>query len=139
MGVAGAGSYPRPQGSPPGALPSRPAPATHSGGGNGATYRRSSSPAGVPPRRAKGMIAVVVSTRKIVVASLLFALVSAGSTRLFAQTAEPLRLHPSNPHYFLFRGKPTVLITSGEHYGSVLNEEFDYRKYLAALAADGMN
>jgi hypothetical protein len=85
------------------------------------------------------MIAVVVSTRKIAIASLLFALVSAGSARLFAQTGEPLRLHPSNPHYFLFRGKPTVLITSGEHYGSVVNGEFDYRKYLAALAADGMN
>ncbi|MGH9962563.1 MAG: hypothetical protein ACREBC_36525, partial [Pyrinomonadaceae bacterium] len=25
--------------------------------------------------------------------------------------AEPLKLHPENPHYFLFRGKPTVLIT----------------------------
>ena len=29
----------------------------------------------------------------------------------------PIRLHPENPHYFLFRGRPTVLITSGEHYG----------------------
>ena len=53
--------------------------------------------------------------------------------------AEPLRLHPENPHYFLFRGRPTVLITSGEHYGAVLNADFDYRKYLDALAADGLN
>src|SRR5947208_3574989 len=35
--------------------------------------------------------------------------------------AEPLALHPDNPHYFLFRGKPAVLVTSGEHYGAVLN------------------
>lgn len=52
---------------------------------------------------------------------------------------EPIRLHPQNPHLFLFRGKTTVLITSGEHYGAVLNRDFDYRKYLATLAADGLN
>jgi hypothetical protein len=51
----------------------------------------------------------------------------------------PLSLHPDNPHYFLFRGKPTVLITSGEHYGAVLNLDFDYRKYLDTLAKDGLN
>ena len=45
----------------------------------------------------------------------------------------PLALHPDNPHYFLFRGKPTVLITSGEHYGAVLNLDFDYLRYLDAL------
>src|SRR2546428_14187305 len=50
-----------------------------------------------------------------------------------------LRLHPRNPHYFLFRGKPAVLITSGEHYGAVLNLDFDYVKYLDTLAKDGMN
>ena len=25
----------------------------------------------------------------------------------------PLALHPDNPHYFLWRGTPTILITSG--------------------------
>ncbi len=53
--------------------------------------------------------------------------------------AEPIRLHPDNPHYFLFRGKPTVLVTSGEHYGAVINLDFDYKKYLAALEAAGLN
>ena len=53
-------------------------------------------------------------------------------------TAAPLALHPENRHYFLFRGSP-VLITSGEHYGAVLNLDFDYRKYLDTLAADGLN
>jgi hypothetical protein len=37
-----------------------------------------------------------------------------------------LQLHPENPHYFLWRGHPTVLITSGDHYGAVLNLDFDY-------------
>jgi hypothetical protein len=53
--------------------------------------------------------------------------------------AELLALHPDNPHYLLFRGKPALLVTSGEHYGAVLNLDFDYKKYLATLTADGMN
>lgn len=53
--------------------------------------------------------------------------------------SEPLRLHPDNPHYFLFRGKPTILITSGEHYGAVLNLDFDYGPYLRELQAKGLN
>jgi hypothetical protein len=53
--------------------------------------------------------------------------------------AEPLRLHPQNPHYFLFRGKPAVLVTSGEHYGAVLNRDFKYEVYLDTLARDGLN
>src|SRR5688572_24546706 len=53
--------------------------------------------------------------------------------------AEPLSLHPENPHYFQYRGKPTIIITSAEHYGAVLNLDFDYKKYLRTLAADGMN
>jgi hypothetical protein len=57
------------------------------------------------------------------------------------QTAklQPIRLHPENPHYFLFRGKAVALITSGEHYGGVLNKDFDYHRYLDSLKADGLN
>lgn len=51
----------------------------------------------------------------------------------------PIRLDPANPHYFLFRQKPTVLITSGEHYGAVMNTGFDYHAYLKVLQADGLN
>jgi hypothetical protein len=50
-----------------------------------------------------------------------------------------LSLHSTNPHYFLFRGKPTVLITSGEHYAAVLNPDFDYGKYLDTLHSEGFN
>jgi len=56
-----------------------------------------------------------------------------------ATAAEALKLHPDNPHYFLFRGQPTILITSGEHYGAVLNLDFDYVKYLDTLAKDQLN
>ena len=44
-----------------------------------------------------------------------------------------------HPRYFLFRGRPTVVITSGEHYGAVLNLDFDYRRYFCTLKADGLN
>ena len=51
----------------------------------------------------------------------------------------PIQLHPQNPHYFLWRGKPAILISSGEHYGAVINLDFDYRKYLETLARDHLN
>ena len=51
----------------------------------------------------------------------------------------PLALHPQNPHYFLFRGRPTVLVTSGEHYGAVLNRDFDFAVYLDQLQRRHLN
>jgi len=51
----------------------------------------------------------------------------------------PISVHPGNPHYFLFRDKPTVLIGSTEHYGAAMNLDFDYVKYLDELAACGLN
>lgn len=56
-----------------------------------------------------------------------------------AASAEPLKQHPDNPRYLWFRGKPTVLITSGEHYGAVLNGDFDYVPYLDELKARDLN
>lgn len=50
-----------------------------------------------------------------------------------------LRLSPVNPHYFFYKGKTTVLIGSGEHYGSVINSGFDYKTYLQTIAKDGLN
>ncbi len=52
---------------------------------------------------------------------------------------EPIQLHPDNPHYLLWRGRPTVLITSGEHYGAVMNAPFDYVAYLNELQSAGLN
>jgi hypothetical protein len=56
-----------------------------------------------------------------------------------SKSPAPISLHPENPHYFLFRGKPTILIGSTEHYGAVLNLDFDYIAYLDELAAADLN
>ena len=56
-----------------------------------------------------------------------------------ALAAEPIHLHSQNPHYFEFRGKPTILVTSGEHYGAVLNLDFDMPPYLDELKSRGFN
>ncbi len=60
-------------------------------------------------------------------------------SRSAAAAEMPLALHPDNPRYFLFRGKPAILITSGEHYGAVLNRDFDYVPYLNELQARKFN
>jgi hypothetical protein len=52
---------------------------------------------------------------------------------------EPIALAPKNGHYFVWNGRPTILVTSGEHYGAVLNLDFDFDRYMAVLAADGLN
>ncbi len=57
---------------------------------------------------------------------------------LFAQSGE-LQLHPKNPHYFLYRHQPAILVGSGEHYGAVVDLDFDHKTYLQALAKDSLN
>jgi hypothetical protein len=52
---------------------------------------------------------------------------------------EPIKVHPDNPHYYLFNGQPTVLITSAEHYGAVVNKAFDYVTYFDTLHSHGLN
>jgi len=56
-----------------------------------------------------------------------------------AAAAEPLHAHPTNPRLAVFRGRPTLLVGSTEHYGAVLNPDFDYRRYLDTVAAAGLN
>jgi hypothetical protein len=58
---------------------------------------------------------------------------------LRGHAAQPIQLHPDNPHYFLWRGEPTILITSGEHYGAVMNLDFDYARYLDELKTHRFN
>lgn len=65
-------------------------------------------------------------------------LIGFGATAGLAADA-PISLHPENGHYFLWGNRPTILVTSGEHYGSVLNLEFDYRRYLDELKRHGLN
>ncbi len=86
----------------------------------------------------------MVTPRRSLTTPLLLAAALLGlATPLAAQTRDPkmpaLRLHTENPRIFEFKGKPTVLVTSGEHYGAVLNLDFDYRVYLDELAAKGLN
>jgi hypothetical protein len=51
---------------------------------------------------------------------------------------EPIRVYAKNPRYFEWNGKVVCLVTSAEHYGAVINLDFDYEKYLDTLKADGM-
>ncbi len=51
---------------------------------------------------------------------------------------EAIRIHPENPHYFLFRGKPIFLLSATEHYGSVMNRPFDFIRYLNDAAEHKM-
>jgi hypothetical protein len=53
--------------------------------------------------------------------------------------AGTLRLCPGNPKYLEYRGKPLILITSAEHYGAVVNRDFDGIAYLDDLADEGFN
>ena len=79
--------------------------------------------------------------QSVLIALVLVAVASPHFTRQTSNpgTPSPIALHPGNPHYVVWRGRPTILITSGEHYGAVMNLDFDYRKYLDTLSADGLN
>ena len=52
---------------------------------------------------------------------------------------EPLKLHPNNGRYFMFRGQRTVLIGSSEHYGAVINAGFNYITYLNEIQNKNLN
>lgn len=56
-----------------------------------------------------------------------------------AQKKSFLKLNPANNHYFLFNGRPEILIGSTEHYGAVMNLDFNYSKYLDEIASSGLN
>ena len=48
-------------------------------------------------------------------------------------------VHPHNPRCFQYRGKPFKILTSAEHYGAVLNADFDYDVYLEEMQRTGQN
>jgi len=50
-----------------------------------------------------------------------------------------IRVSEKNPHYYEYRGKEILLITSAEHYGAVISKHFDYVKYFDMLAEYGLN
>lgn len=57
----------------------------------------------------------------------------------YGQSEGPVRVDPANPHYFNYRGKPIVLLTSDHTYFAVTASDFDYVKFLDTLAAHGSN
>jgi hypothetical protein len=72
-------------------------------------------------------------------ALIIFSLCLFIGSALFAQSGNVLKLDPKNPHYFSYKGKTTVLVGSGEHYGSVINTAFDYHTYLQTNQREGIN
>ena len=64
---------------------------------------------------------------------------ASSSAQRAASPEQWLTLYPQNSRYLQYHGKPVLLVTSGEHYGAVLNKDFDNRTYLNTLAADGLN
>ena len=78
---------------------------------------------------------VVVWTAAVLWVGLLFF----ASTLRSLAAEPPIALHPENPHYFLWHGEPTLLITSGEHYGAVMNLDFDYVRYFDELQRNKLN
>jgi len=50
-----------------------------------------------------------------------------------------IRISEKNPHYYEYKGKEILLITSAEHYGAVISKKFDYVSYFNTLAEYGLN
>ena len=51
----------------------------------------------------------------------------------------PVSVSEQNPHYYSYHGKPVLLITSAEHYGAVVNLDFDYIAYFDRLKEYELN
>lgn len=56
-----------------------------------------------------------------------------------AMSSTTFCVHPDNHRCFLYQGKPLKILTSAEHYGAVLNADFDYRRYVEEMARTGQN
>jgi len=54
-------------------------------------------------------------------------------------SAQIVRPDAKNPHYLNYKGKPIVAISSADHYGSVINQEYDFETYLKTLQKDNLN
>jgi hypothetical protein len=88
----------------------------------------------------KAMVDFVRKSSMRTTGIIVFGLISIGMTMdCAAKISAPISLHPDNPRYLFWRGKPTVLVTSGEHYGAVMNAPFDYVAYLEQLQSEGLN
>ena len=57
----------------------------------------------------------------------------------FAQAEGPIKIDPTNPHYFNYRGRPLVLVTTDNTWFTVTATDYDFVKFIDALAANGNN
>ncbi len=48
-------------------------------------------------------------------------------------------VHPKNHRVFLYKGRPVKILTSAEHYGAVVNGDFDYEMYLKEMRRTDQN
>ena len=51
----------------------------------------------------------------------------------------PVSVWKENSHYFFYKGKPIILITSDHHYGAIIDRDFNYVKFLDYLSQNGIN
>lgn len=51
----------------------------------------------------------------------------------------PVKIHPLNRKVLEYKKKPLMLLCATEHYGSVMNRSFDYKKYLEYCNKTGQN
>ena len=66
-------------------------------------------------------------------------LITVSFSSLVAVASEPIKLHYANPRWLEYKDKAIVLVTSGEHYGAVINTDFDFESYLSSLEQAGLN
>ena len=65
--------------------------------------------------------------------------VAFGAPRAVAGVPTVFRVHPENHRVFLYNGRPMKILTSAEHYGAVINGDFDYDVYLKEMKRTGQN
>ena len=53
-----------------------------------------------------------------------------------AAWAKPVTICPSNPHYFFYKGRPLVLITSDHHYGAIIDRDYRAGKPIVDVESD---
>lgn len=61
------------------------------------------------------------------------------ASSLVALPSLPIGRHPEHSRWFEWRGRAVARITSAEHYGAIINLEFNMRRYLDVLERDGLN
>ena len=64
---------------------------------------------------------------------------SRGRKKTNQSSGQVFSVHPDNYRCFLYKGKPMKILTAAEHYGAVMNTEFDYEIYLEEMQRTGQN